>query len=447
MIDEHNRDGGQASHRPGPPLDTLPHLRRLRLAALILPPLFIIVLALLRPRLVDAIGGDTAHVVFSAVAVVAAVLFGIAVFGLVERLHEAAVSRNLTLHVVNEVTTAIARREPLGDVLHLLARRARELLGAERSGICLHPSSVQVSGDLPTNGCGIGVALPSGPHAGCPVHNDEAVPMCVVPVLGQDESLGRIWASFPVGAQVPADAPKVLGAIADLAVVAVDHAHTIERDRREAVVGERDRIAREMHDSLAQALGAVHLRLRALEGAPSLADRPEARTEIGGIADTCRAAYQDVREGILGLRESGGSDRSLVESLGAYVAHFSRQSGIETILVSGTEPVLPPQSEVHVIRIVQEALTNVRKHAAARRATVLFEEDQHRTLIEISDDGSGFDPATVAAGGDTFGLRSMRERAEIIGGRLHLDSAPGRGTRVRLELPRLTGVIVEGGQA
>jgi len=203
-----------------------------------------------------------------------------------------------------------------------------------------------------------------------------------------------------------------------------------------AVLLERDRIAREMHDSLAQVLGVLHLRLRSLGTLPDVS--ATAREELDDLADLSQEAYRDVREAILGLRESSRGDRTLLESLGAYVEKFSRQSQISTTLDASLDGDLrlSPECEVQVIRVIQEALTNVRKHSGARSARVQVDTTPAQTRFVVEDDGRGFDPAALPKDRQGFGLHTMRERTEQVQGRLTIDSEPGRGTRVVVELPR-----------
>ncbi|MFT3876227.1 MAG: sensor histidine kinase [Propioniciclava sp.] len=211
---------------------------------------------------------------------------------------------------------------------------------------------------------------------------------------------------------------------------------SLDERMRAAALLERERIARELHDSLAQVLGVAHLRLHALAARPSVrADEP-AHREVLDLAELCHEAYADVREAILALRESTNPDRTLLEHLRAYVATFSRTSGVPTSLVvhTGAEPCLAPCAEIQVVRIIQEALTNVRKHSGASGATVTVRALPHQVECTVADDGVGFEPAD-ALSGDGFGLTSMRERAEAAGGGLHVDSAPGRGTRVTVRVP------------
>ncbi len=212
-----------------------------------------------------------------------------------------------------------------------------------------------------------------------------------------------------------------------------------ETERRTAALLERERIARELHDSLAQVLGVTHLRLHALSVRASVGADECAHREVLDLADLCHEAYADVREAILALKGSNRPDRTLLEHLRSYVATFSRTSGVPTTLVADTDAdlCLAPGAEIQVVRIIQEALTNVRKHAGATAATVSVIAGAHHVECVVSDDGVGFDTASAQAG-DGFGFTSMRERAESAGGRLLLESAPGAGTRVSVSVPGRT---------
>ena len=214
------------------------------------------------------------------------------------------------------------------------------------------------------------------------------------------------------------------------------HQAVVEAERQSAALVERDRIAREMHDSLAQVLAVAHLRLRALETRPSVAGDERVRADIDDLATLCREAQRDVREAIVGLKDAHHPERSLLEHLDAFVSVFSRTSGIRTTLHADTaaELNLSPAAEVQVIRVAQEALANIRKHAGATHAAVRVTTRDGHTEFVVEDDGVGFDPGHPR-GSDGFGLVTMRERTESAGGTLHLDAAPGRGTRVVVTLP------------
>jgi two-component system nitrate/nitrite sensor histidine kinase NarX len=229
----------------------------------------------------------------------------------------------------------------------------------------------------------------------------------------------------------------LLGALADMAAIAVKTAGLREAEHQFTIVAERDRIARELHDSIAQVLGVIHLRLRSLEPQVRDVSGNRAATEISDIAEIADEAYKDVREAILGLRESVTSAGGLEGALGEYLRKYARQTGIKTTLRcdEAARRALLPRSEVQLLRVVQEALTNVRKHAGAHHVAVSLSEDDGVVTLAVVDDGSGFDSSRLEEALDHgFGLASMRERVEQIGGTLKVHTAPGTGTRVVVQL-------------
>jgi two-component system nitrate/nitrite sensor histidine kinase NarX len=251
------------------------------------------------------------------------------------------------------------------------------------------------------------------------------------PIRGPWGTYGELWVARRRDLPYDRLDHRFLESMAELVSVAITNARMREHEERNAVLAERERIAREMHDGMAQVLGVTHLRLRALEASPELADA-RAGAEITELAELCQEAYRDVREGILGLHESSQPERALLDSLREYAAKFERHTGITTTVVSrlSREPELSPRCELQVVRVVQEALTNVRKHADAHNVVVWVAQSVDGTTFVIEDDGRGFDVAGVNADSDGFGLRSMRERMELLEGSLVVDSAPGSGTRV-----------------
>ena len=131
------------------------------------------------------------------------------------------------------------------------------------------------------------------------------------------------------------------------------------------------------------------------------------------------------------------AERGLLNSMGAYLAKYTDQCGIETTLVSELdhELALSPRCEVQMIRVIQEALTNVRKHSGAKSVVVRISESDTTTTFVVEDDGDGFDPGSPLAKRDRFGLFTMRERMGLLNGTLTIDSAPGHGTRVIARVP------------
>jgi signal transduction histidine kinase len=152
-----------------------------------------------------------------------------------------------------------------------------------------------------------------------------------------------------------------------------------------------------------------------------------------------------VRESIIGLRTAAsatsatptGSDRPLTESLREYVTAWSHQHSLECSVTVQEEPRLSARAELQLLRILQESLANVRKHAHAQNVEVCIGRDGGSWVLTIQDDGMGFNPADMGRSElPRFGLATMRERAESIGGTLALTSGPGQGTRIRVELPQ-----------
>lgn len=211
----------------------------------------------------------------------------------------------------------------------------------------------------------------------------------------------------------------------------------VEQQRIEvAILEERDRIAREMHDSLGQILG--YLGLKVIETRQFLIGNKltQASDNLQQMAEAVQGACSDVRESILSLRTSI-SDGGLKSALEEYVDKFGDQAGIKTRIVvePGTDLGLNPVAEVQVLRIVQEALTNIRKHARAKSAVVRISSQNGNTLLAIEDDGCGFDVAAQQKGGH-FGLHTMRERAEGIGASFTVNSVMGEGTTVQVSIPK-----------
>jgi len=206
-----------------------------------------------------------------------------------------------------------------------------------------------------------------------------------------------------------------------------------------ATTQERERLARELHDSLGQALAAA--RLQAGSARLLLARGETARTDecLERLASMTSDAEADVREYLLGARTGFAPGLPFFPLLREYVQRFGRQYGLQVELAAPAQLEargLEPAVEVQLLRIVQEALSNVRKHARAQSIEVSFSVSDAVAQVAIIDDGRGFDPASLAARqGDGFGLQSMRERAEALGGRLEVSSPPGHGTRVEVTVP------------
>jgi len=199
---------------------------------------------------------------------------------------------------------------------------------------------------------------------------------------------------------------------------------------------ERRRLAGEIHDGISQRIVSLFFHLSAaadaIPAAPSVAAEQVARAQ-----ELAAAALDEARSAIAGLRPPVLDDLGLAASLESLAHSFPTMD----VQVEAAGLSMAPRAETAVYRTAQEALQNVAKHAGAQSVRLRLYRQRDRVVLEVADDGRGFDDAAVAAGGPAgptgFGLSGMRERAELLGGRLELASAPGRGTTVRLTIPFL----------
>jgi signal transduction histidine kinase len=355
-------------------------------------------------------------------------------------------------HAFYDVLLQISNQNAPPDILSAVVRHARDLMGSDEAVLCLDEDasrSVQFAGTLdgaassaPGTACIAADAGTShtvhGPEVACPVRSSpEWTATMVVPIRGPIGKLGELWIGRRSEDLFTERDRGFLVTLSGLAGIAITSAQMRESGRQRAVLAERERIAREMHDSLAQVLGVTHLRLRTLDARDEVRRIPELVAELSELADICEEAYHDVRESILGLRGSNKVERGLLDNLRAYLVKYSQQCAIETSLDSDLdhELSLSPRCEVQMIRVIQEALTNVRKHSGAKSATVRITESDSTTTFVIEDDGRGFAPGGSPTDRDGFGLFTMRERVALLNGSLTIDSVSRRGTRVIATVP------------
>jgi two-component system, NarL family, sensor histidine kinase DegS len=211
----------------------------------------------------------------------------------------------------------------------------------------------------------------------------------------------------------------------------------LQHHRREsALVGERTRIAREIHDSVGAALSGVLLQAEYLL---PRAESPELRAELEELRETAAQGIDELRRAVSVMRH----EFDLTASAADYVEAFGQRHHLEARFESeGLEPDLEPEVQLVLFRVLQEALANVARHAAAKGVEVRFRFREGVAALHVADDGKGFDPASVVAG--HYGLRNMSERASRLGGTLRITSEPGRGTRLEVEVP-LAHVVAQTG--
>ncbi|MFN8635758.1 MAG: sensor histidine kinase [Chloroflexota bacterium] len=213
-----------------------------------------------------------------------------------------------------------------------------------------------------------------------------------------------------------------------------ENAQLHERARQAAVLEERQRLSRELHDSVTQSLYGISLQAEAASRALTAGDVDPAAANLQEIRETTQEALGEMRLLLFELRPPLLEERGLLGALESRLRAVEARAGLTTALRGDGAARLPPEVEQELYRLAQEALNNVLKHAHARHVGVELDITQERAVLEVADDGVGFEAALHGGGG--FGLPGMRERAARLGGTLQVESAPGAGTRVRVEVPR-----------
>jgi signal transduction histidine kinase len=230
------------------------------------------------------------------------------------------------------------------------------------------------------------------------------------------------------------DEQRVLLALAQRAALAIENAGLYERAQQAAVLEERQRLARELHDSVTQSLYGVALYTEAASRALADGELDPVAANLQEIRETTHEALGEMRLLLYELRPPLLEEHGLAAALRARLQSVETRAGLEVTFDCQGDERLPIEDEQELYRLAQEALNNVLKHAQASRVLVRLDLGSHPVVLEVSDDGTGFEPSLRE--GDGFGLGGMRERAERLGGTLHIRSAPGSGTHVRVEVPR-----------
>ena len=260
-----------------------------------------------------------------------------------------------------------------------------------------------------------------------------------IPLYAGGKKLGVMNVASPAWRGLGTEDIQLLNTVGDLLSIAVERARLFERSARLGAVEERNRLAREIHDTLAQNLTATGLQIESAEALLEKdADPEKVRAALARALSLTRSNLDETRRSVLDLRAAPLEDRSLPEALKALVDRWESETGVPTRFraVNGSRP-LPPGVEAALYRVCGEALNNVARHAGARRVAVRLVSAPETVNLLVEDDGQGFDPSGVPEG--RHGIVGMRERVEALGGALRVDSSPGTGTRVEATLP-LKGV-------
>ena len=378
------------------------------------------------------------------------------------RLYEAATTWSRQLESLNEVGNALATETDLDRLLDLVARRLRELLDARLVTVLLPSGDDQlrfaaVAGDraelagatITRSSSKTGRVLERRQSERAdsvlddPDVDHEAMRLLGarsglwVPLLVRGRAIGVLAAHDKLGADARfTDTDlRLAETFATRAALAVDLSQRIAQDALRRVVEgqelERRRLARELHDETGQALTSILLGLKALE---ERTGDEASRAATQELRELVVSTLQDVRRLAVELRPTALDDFGLVAALERLTASFAEQTGISVDFQTAlADERLPEEVETALYRIVQESLTNVVKHARARRVSILLARKEGSVKAVVEDDGRGFDPAEQA--GDGFGLVGMSERLALLGGRLEVESDADAGTTIAAEVP------------
>jgi signal transduction histidine kinase len=345
---------------------------------------------------------------------------------------------------LRRVSVAITALAELQDVLEAVVGHARRLLDADVAVLLLvdidgstrhaassgPPSAIDRTGRLPAT---------DGDDVGPFVTPELTASRLVAPLQRGRETVGLLAVGTGRERSFDVDDVETLASLADQAAIAIEHARLEDRLRDVAVETERERIAREMHDGLAQVLGYVNTKSQAVEQLLAAGRIEDAREQMAELGAAARSVYVDVREAILGLRSPITPGLGLVGAIEDYSARFAEASKIRVVVdasPSARATTLGGGVDAHVFRIVQESLTNVRKHAGASRVAIHLDRVGDELEVELTDDGRGFVELSARDGDwPRYGMAAMHERAAAIGARIAVSTGPSGGGVVTLDVP------------
>jgi signal transduction histidine kinase len=439
-------------------------LRRLKWITVLAAAGFVIAVDLIRHQLAPYMQSWQGRLVLDAVIFTGALfVFGV-VFTLIERMQARLERQNRELLALNTATQDVHADLSLEKVLQRVVDQAASLLGAEYGALSVISDHQRIESFItcgisdelrarigpPPVGHGLlGVVLHEGQRLrtqdlmkdsrsyGFPSHHPAMHSLLAVPVVCKGPFRGNLYLAEKQDAiEFTEEDEETLVRFATTAAIAIDNAYLHQRLNTLAVAEERLRIAHEMHDGLAQVLAYVNTKAQAVKEYLRTGRPEEASKHLDQLAAAAREVYGDVRDSIIGLRNAAVAGRSLGDALHDYARTWEAQHGIPVRIHVDRSISLSDNAELQLQRIVQEALINVRKHARAKQVEISLEQDETRIVAVVADDGLGFNPEELGrAEFPRFGLPTMRERGESIGGTVRLDSSPGKGTRLTIEVP------------
>ncbi|KOV25866.1 GAF domain-containing sensor histidine kinase [Streptomyces sp. XY152] len=275
---------------------------------------------------------------------------------------------------------------------------------------------------------------------GWPSAHPDLVDFLGLPVRDGDEVIGALFLANkncpkPEGVcGFTADDEELLGILAQHAAIALTNARLYERSRELTIAEERSRLAHELHDAVSQKLFSLRLTAQA---AARLVDRDPSRAkgELQQVAALAAEAADELRAAVVELRPAALDEDGLVATLRTQIQVLDRAHTARVTFTGHGVRALPAAQEEAVLRVAQEALHNALRHSGGDHVDVTLDRRGGGAVLRVSDDGGGFDPRIVRRAGRHLGLVSMRDRASGVGGRLTVESAPGKGTTIEMEVP------------
>ena len=372
---------------------------------------------------------------------------------------------NPALKAVSDAVLAVAANLSVDEVLQKLVHAARELAGARYAALGIPDGAggfrrflvsgmsdelISSMGPLPrTHGMLAAMLHQTEPYRTDDIHEDprfrgwwprqhpDMRSFLGVPIRARDEVIGAFYLTEKENADVfDEEDQELIGLLAAHASIAITNARLYEQSRELSILSERNRLALELHDVVTQKLFSVML---TAEAAATQIDRDAeaARGQLDRVRELAGEALEELRSLILGLRPPELERDGLAGTLRKEVEMVARTHGTDIEL--DVDPVFSSEGderELALLRIAHEALHNAVRHAKASHVTVRLAGENGTLVVEVSDDGIGFDPEAPDVRSRHLGLTSMEERARELRGHLRIRSAPGAGTTIRVELAR-----------
>ncbi|MEV7862304.1 GAF domain-containing sensor histidine kinase [Streptomyces hirsutus] len=383
------------------------------------------------------------------------------------------------LAAVSTALLAMSRHLEVRDVLKTIVASARELLDAQYAALGVpddHGGFAQfvvdgvsdgqwkAIGPLPRqHGVLAAMLREDGPQrladvrkdprfGGWPSAHPDLIDFLGLPIRDGDEVIGALFLANklrPAGGHPPQtpggpepdgicgftqDDEDVLGILAQHAAIALTNARLYERSRELTIAEERSRLAHELHDAVSQKLFSLRLTAQA---AARLVDRDPSRAkgELQQVAVLAAEAAEELRAAVVELRPAALDEDGLVATLRTQVQVLDRAHSARVTFTARGVRALPATQEEAVLRVAQEALHNALRHAEADHVDVTLERRGNGAVLRVADDGKGFDPGIIRRAGRHLGLVSMRDRASGVGGSLTVESEPGKGAAIEMEVP------------